>query len=169
MQTSHSLRVNATPVRLFCRFDKVMIITIHAAETQLSRLIDAALAGEDVVIVRGDKPLVRLSPLAPPPGFASAFWRRTCPPAAPIFLHRSSLTNARLGKAPDPAFGLPLPLILRPERPDDFRPIALRRFCQTGRIGPEREAQRVVMAFIGRVAARPAEQGPMRAEPLEPL
>lgn len=98
MQTSHSLRVNATTLRLFCRFDKVMIITIHAAETQLSRLIDAALAGEEVVIVRGDKPLVRLSPLAPP-GFRIGICRRTCPPAAPIFSRRSSPTNARLGKA----------------------------------------------------------------------
>ena len=35
-------------------------VTIHAAKTQLSRLIEAALAGEEVVIVKGDKPVVRL-------------------------------------------------------------------------------------------------------------
>jgi antitoxin (DNA-binding transcriptional repressor) of toxin-antitoxin stability system len=35
-------------------------VTVHAAKTHLSRLIEAALAGEDVVISRGDKPVVRL-------------------------------------------------------------------------------------------------------------
>ena len=39
-------------------------VTIHAAKTHLSRLIEAALAGEDVVIARGDKPVVRLVPIA---------------------------------------------------------------------------------------------------------
>ena len=38
----------------------MQIFTIHAAKTQLSRLIEAALAGEDVVIAKGDKPVVRL-------------------------------------------------------------------------------------------------------------
>jgi antitoxin (DNA-binding transcriptional repressor) of toxin-antitoxin stability system len=37
-----------------------MQVTVHAAKTQLSRLIEAALAGEDVVIARGAKPVVRL-------------------------------------------------------------------------------------------------------------
>jgi antitoxin (DNA-binding transcriptional repressor) of toxin-antitoxin stability system len=35
-------------------------VTIHVAKTQLSRLIEAALAGEDVVFAKGDKPVVRL-------------------------------------------------------------------------------------------------------------
>ena len=38
-------------------------VTIHAANTQLSRLIEAALAGEDIVIAKGDKPVVRLVPI----------------------------------------------------------------------------------------------------------
>ncbi len=38
-------------------------VTIHAAKTQLSRLIEAALAGEDVVIAKGVKPVVRLVPI----------------------------------------------------------------------------------------------------------
>ena len=38
-------------------------VTIHAAKTQLSRLIAAAVAGEDVVIAKGDKPIVRLVPI----------------------------------------------------------------------------------------------------------
>ncbi len=39
-------------------------VTIHAAKTHLSRLIEAALAGEDVVIFRGSTPVVRLVPIA---------------------------------------------------------------------------------------------------------
>lgn len=38
-------------------------VTIHAAKTHLSRLIEAALAGEDVVISRGSTPVVRLVPI----------------------------------------------------------------------------------------------------------
>ncbi len=38
-------------------------VTIHAAKTHLSRLIEAALAGEDIVIAKGDKPVVRLVPI----------------------------------------------------------------------------------------------------------
>ena len=38
-------------------------VTIHVAKTQLSRLIEAALSGEDVVIAKGDKPVVRLVPI----------------------------------------------------------------------------------------------------------
>lgn len=41
-----------------------MVVTIHAAKTQLSKLIEAALAGEDVVIARGKEPVVRIVPLA---------------------------------------------------------------------------------------------------------
>ena len=37
-----------------------MQFTVHAAKTHLSKLIDAALAGEEVVIARGSKPAVRL-------------------------------------------------------------------------------------------------------------
>ncbi len=38
-------------------------ITVHAAKTNLSRLIERALAGEDVIIARGDQPVVRLVPV----------------------------------------------------------------------------------------------------------
>lgn len=40
-----------------------MRVTIHAAKTNLSKLIEAALAGEDVIISRGDQPVVRLVPI----------------------------------------------------------------------------------------------------------
>jgi prevent-host-death family protein len=42
-----------------------MIVKMHQAKTQLSKLIAAALAGEEVVIARGSEPVVRLTPLAP--------------------------------------------------------------------------------------------------------
>jgi len=35
-------------------------VTIHKAKTQLSRLIEKACKGEDIVIARGSKPVVRL-------------------------------------------------------------------------------------------------------------
>lgn len=41
-----------------------MQFTVHAAKTQLSKLIEAALQGETVVIAKGDKPMVRLVPVA---------------------------------------------------------------------------------------------------------
>jgi prevent-host-death family protein len=42
-----------------------MIVKMHQAKTQLSKLIAAALAGEEVVIARGSEPLVRLTPIEP--------------------------------------------------------------------------------------------------------
>ena len=38
-------------------------VTIHAAKTHLSKLIEAALAGEEIVIAKGSKPVVRLVPV----------------------------------------------------------------------------------------------------------
>ena len=35
-------------------------VTIHAAKTHLSRLIEAALAGEEIIIAKGSRPVVRL-------------------------------------------------------------------------------------------------------------
>ena len=40
-----------------------MLVNVHEAKTQLSRLIAAAEAGDDVVIARKGKPAVRLVPL----------------------------------------------------------------------------------------------------------
>ncbi len=44
-----------------------MQVTVHAAKTNLSKLIEAALRGEEVVIARGDKPVVRLVPVEKKP------------------------------------------------------------------------------------------------------
>jgi prevent-host-death family protein len=38
-------------------------VNIHAAKTHLSRLVDAAAAGEEIVIARAGKPVARLVPL----------------------------------------------------------------------------------------------------------
>lgn len=38
-------------------------VKIHHAKTHLSRLIEKACEGEEVIIARGDEPLVRLVPL----------------------------------------------------------------------------------------------------------
>lgn len=48
--------------------------TVHAAKTNLSKLIARAEAGEEVIIVRGKEPVVRLVPVAqtrPRPKFGS--------------------------------------------------------------------------------------------------
>ena len=39
-------------------------VNLHAAKTQLSRLVDEAVGGEDVVIAKAGKPMVRLVPVA---------------------------------------------------------------------------------------------------------
>jgi prevent-host-death family protein len=40
------------------------IVNMHQAKTSLSRLVERALAGEDVVIARNGEPLVKLVPVA---------------------------------------------------------------------------------------------------------
>ena len=38
-------------------------VTIHTAKTNLSKLIEAALGGEEIIISRGSKPVARLIPI----------------------------------------------------------------------------------------------------------
>lgn len=40
------------------------VVTVHRAKTNLSKLIAQALAGEEIIIARGDTPAVRLVPVA---------------------------------------------------------------------------------------------------------
>ena len=42
------------------------LVTVHYAKTNLSRLIERALAGEEIIIARGRTPVLRLEPLARP-------------------------------------------------------------------------------------------------------
>jgi prevent-host-death family protein len=39
-------------------------VNIHAAKTQLWRLVEAAAAGEEIIIAKSGKPVARLGPLA---------------------------------------------------------------------------------------------------------
>jgi len=41
----------------------VYTVNIHAAKTQLSRLVDQAAAGEEIIIARAGRPVARLVPL----------------------------------------------------------------------------------------------------------
>ncbi len=42
-------------------------INIYEAKTQLSKLVERAAAGKDVIIARGGKPIARLTQLQAPP------------------------------------------------------------------------------------------------------
>lgn len=42
------------------------VVTIHAAKTNLSKLIERVEAGEEVIIARGKRPVARLVPVAAP-------------------------------------------------------------------------------------------------------
>lgn len=43
------------------------IYTIHAAKTNLSKLVARAEAGEEIVLARGKDPVARIVPMAPKP------------------------------------------------------------------------------------------------------
>jgi prevent-host-death family protein len=43
-------------------------VNIHAAKTHLSRLVEDAAAGEEIIIAKSGKPIARLCPLAAQPG-----------------------------------------------------------------------------------------------------
>jgi prevent-host-death family protein len=65
-----------------------MQIMIHAAKTNLSKLIDAALKGEEVIIARGDTPVVRLVPVAEKKGINSVVSPNLWAPRHRIFWSR---------------------------------------------------------------------------------
>jgi prevent-host-death family protein len=44
----------------------VSVINVHAAKTNLSRLIERACAGEEIIIARNNEPVVRLVPVKQP-------------------------------------------------------------------------------------------------------
>lgn len=41
------------------------VVNVHEAKTQLSKLIDRAHAGEEIILAKAGKPYARLMPLAP--------------------------------------------------------------------------------------------------------
>ena len=44
-----------------------IIVNVHEAKTTLSRLLDQAHAGQEIVLAKAGVPYARLVPLAPPP------------------------------------------------------------------------------------------------------
>ncbi len=42
------------------------VFTVHAAKTTLSKLVERAERGEEIVIARGRQPAVKLTPVKPP-------------------------------------------------------------------------------------------------------
>lgn len=45
-----------------------VVVNIHEAKTHLSRLLNRAASGEEIVIARGGKAVARLVPVEPPQG-----------------------------------------------------------------------------------------------------
>lgn len=43
------------------------IVNVHEAKTHLSRLLDQAHSGEEIILAKAGKPYARLMPLAPVP------------------------------------------------------------------------------------------------------
>ncbi len=43
----------------------MLTVNVHAAKSQLSRLLDAVVAGEEVIIAKAGKPIARLVPIEP--------------------------------------------------------------------------------------------------------
>lgn len=60
-------------------------VTVDEAKNDLSRLIQKALEGEEIVIARGDDPLVRLVPVASACPERSLGWARGQVTMAPDF------------------------------------------------------------------------------------
>ncbi len=53
------------PQRLWpCGVVMTLMVNVHEAKTQLSRLLEAASRGEDVVIARNGEPVARLVPMS---------------------------------------------------------------------------------------------------------
>jgi prevent-host-death family protein len=67
-----------------------MQVTIHAAKTNLSKLIEAALAGEEVVIAKGKRPMVRIVPVAARSGFAIGLLKGELTGTSPDFFEPMS-------------------------------------------------------------------------------
>lgn len=50
-------------------------VTVHEAKTNLSRLLAAVEAGEEIIIARRDKPVAKLVPIAPKPQRVPGLWK----------------------------------------------------------------------------------------------
>ena len=75
-------------------------VTIHQAKTNLSKLIERASQGEEIIISRGSKPVARLVPLGAVKGNASQAHGRASLFSVPNFLSRFLRANSRSGSSP---------------------------------------------------------------------
>jgi prevent-host-death family protein len=72
------------------------VVTVHAAKTNLSKLIERALAGEEVIIARGARPMVKLVPIIHEPPkrqFGALAGKIAVPPAFFEPLNEDELTG----------------------------------------------------------------------------
>jgi prevent-host-death family protein len=65
-------------------------VNMHEAKTNFSKLVEMALRGEEVIIARHGKPLVRLTPVDAPAGLR------------PVGLHRTRLSHEEAMEAMRP-------------------------------------------------------------------
>ena len=72
---------------------KTMTVNIHEAKTQLSRLVEEAASGREIVIAKAGRPVARLVPLA-----------------APVRTKQLGLLRGKIRVGPD--FDAPLPAAL---------------------------------------------------------
>jgi prevent-host-death family protein len=73
-----------------------MQFTVHAAKTNLSKLIEAALAGEDVVIAKGNRPMVKIVPVAIRSGFTIGLLKGELAGTGPDFFEPMSEADLAL-------------------------------------------------------------------------
>jgi prevent-host-death family protein len=73
-----------------------MQMNIHAAKTHLSKLIEAAEKGEEVIIARGNKPAVRLVPVVEKRGLQFGVIPELVGTKAPDFLEPMSEEELQL-------------------------------------------------------------------------
>lgn len=75
-------------------------VPVHVAKTNLSKLIEAALSGEDIIIARGDKPAVRLVPI-PQGSFQIGMMKDQIAGTGPDFLEPMDETDLALWEGSD--------------------------------------------------------------------
>ena len=71
-----------------------MQVNVHEAKSQLSKLIEATLRGEEVIIARGDVPVVMMVPVVERPKLVFGIIPELVGTEAPDFLE--PLTDAEL-------------------------------------------------------------------------
>lgn len=77
-----------------------MQYNVHAAKTNLSKLIEAALDGEEVIIAKGSKPAVKLVPVTKS-GFKFGTMKDVLKGPIPDFLEPMSEEELRLWEGAD--------------------------------------------------------------------